>query len=111
MKAPKYRNVPVEWSGERFDSKAELARYRELMIMQQSGAINNLTRQVSFVLAPAVKIAGKTKRALTYRADFAYTDTATGEKVIEDKKGVLTQAYIIKRHLMKHIHGIEIREV
>lgn len=110
MKA-KYRNVPVTWNGERFDSKAELARFLALQTMQKAGRIRDLTRQVAFVLAPAVKIQGKTKRALTYRADFSYIDVASGARVVEDKKGAITQVYVIKRHLMKSVHNIEIREV
>ena len=109
MKAPKYRNTKVEWNGEKFDSKAECSRYASLLVMQKAGRISGLTRQVSFVLAPKVIIGGKVKRSLIYRADFGYKDAA-GKPVVEDVKGQLTQAYIIKRHLMKSIHGIDILE-
>lgn len=109
-KPSKYKNVKTEWAGEKFDSQAELHRWLVLKGMERGGMIRDLTRQVSFELAPAVKIGGKTKRALTYRADFSYIDTKTGEKVTEDKKGALTAVYKIKRHLMKSVHGIDIRE-
>ncbi len=109
-KASKYSNERIELNGETFDSRAECSRYQHLLIMQRAGMIKDLTRQVSFVLADAVKINGKVKRALTYRADFAYTEVNTGKKIVEDKKGALTHEYKIKRHLMKSVHGIDILE-
>ncbi len=108
MTVAKYRNKKTEWNGETFDSKAECRRYQALIIAQQAGHITDLTRQVSFVLAPKTVIDGKTKRALVYRADFSYLQN--GKKVVEDVKGVLTAVYIMKRHLMKTIHGIDILE-
>lgn len=54
-------------------------------------------------------IQGKAKRSLIYRADFAYVEN--GSKVVEDVKGKLTEGYKIKRHLMKTVHGIEIKEI
>ncbi|HEY0586235.1 MAG TPA: DUF1064 domain-containing protein [Pseudoduganella sp.] len=109
MKTRKYSNTRVEWNGEKFDSKAECSRYASLLVMQKAGRISDLTRQVSFVLAPKVVIGGKAKRSLIYRADFGYKD-ATGKPVVEDVKGSLTAVYKIKRHLMKSIHGIDILE-
>jgi len=109
-KPSKYSNERVELNGESFDSRAECARYQHLLIMKRAGLIKDLTRQVSFVLAEAVKINGKTKPALTYRADFGYTVVASGERVVEDKKGALTDVYKVKRHLMKSVHGIDILE-
>lgn len=109
MKARKYRNTKVEWRGEKFDSQAECSRYASLLVMQKAGRISELTRQVSFILAPKVIIGGVPKRSLIYRADFSYKD-ATGKPVVEDVKGALTAVYKIKRHLMKSIHGIDILE-
>lgn len=106
----KYGNARTEVDGEMFDSASEAQRYRQLQIMQLAGLISGLTRQVSFELAPAVMINGQRKRALTYRADFSYTETESGQRIVEDKKGALTDVYKIKRHLMKSIHGIDIRE-
>lgn len=108
--ASKYGNKRIEVDGEKFDSKAEAARYRDLVLLQRAGRISNLTRQVSFVLAPAAMVAGKPKRALVYRADFQYVGE-DGEVTVEDVKGALTEAYKIKRHLMVTVHGIQISEV
>lgn len=107
---PKYGNSKATLNGEKFDSRAELARYQTLLKLEQAGGISQLTRQVSFVLAPKAVVAGKLKRSLIYRADFQYRDHATGRMVVEDTKGVLTEAYKIKRHLMKTLHGIDILE-
>lgn len=106
----KYGNVRTSIDGEVFDSAAEAARYTQLRLLERAGQIFELTRQVSFELAQAVVINGIHKRPLTYRADFAYRDAATGQRVVEDKKGALTEAYKIKRHLMKAIHNIDILE-
>lgn len=108
----KYGNVKTTTrDGTTFDSRAEYERYQQLLLLELAGQISGLSRQASFVLAPAVAINGKTKRALVYRADFTYTDTRTGQKVVEDVKGApLTAVYKIKRHLMMHLYGIAILE-
>lgn len=105
----KYGNRKVTVAGEKFDSAAEASRFYTLDCLQREGKISELTRQVSFVLAPGAIVAGKMKRSLIYRADFQYRDVA-GQLVVEDKKGVLTEGYKIKRHLMKTIHNIDIKE-
>jgi len=107
-KPSKYRAQKVTIDGITFDSKKEGARYQQLLMMQRAGKIHNLELQPSFELAPAVTIAGKTKRALIYRADFAYTEN--GVEIVEDCKGMLTDVYKIKRHILKHVHNIDIRE-
>lgn len=94
-----------------FDSKAEGRRYSQLVLMQKAGQVAGLTLQVPFVLAQSVKFAGATraKPALRYVADFVYTDVAAGVIVVEDCKGVLTEGFKIKRHLMLSVHGVDVR--
>ena len=106
----KYSNVRTTINGETFDSASEAERFRQLVLLQKAGRIRELTRQVSFVLAPAVVINGARKRALTYRADFGYVDVSTGARIVEDRKGALTDVYKLKRHLMKSVHNIDILE-
>ena len=65
---------------------------------------------MSFELAQAVVLDGRKRPPLRYVADFVYRDSA-GQMVVEDVKGVRTQGYRIKRHLMLAVHGIEVREV
>ena len=109
---PKYRNKKTEIGGVKFDSKAEASRFVELKRMEEAGLISNLKRQVSFELAPAVKIPGKRRMSppLRYFADFVYEQD--GKQIIEDVKGVETEGYRIKRHLMAvaGFHIVEVRK-
>lgn len=115
MSAPrKYGNHPTVVDGHRFDSKKEARRYQELRYLEQKGVIENLALQVAFELAPSVRFDAekRAKPALKYVADFAYV--ADGRRVVEDvKSGATARAasYRIKRHLMKSVHGIEVKEV
>lgn len=104
----KYFNKKIRVDGVWYDSKAEYARWIDLVNQQNNGEIQNLQRQVTFILAPAVVLKGRKKPALKYKADFAYTKN--GIPVVEDKKGCVTDAYMIKKHLMKSVHNIEILE-
>ena len=100
----KYRNRRVTIDGYTFDSQAEAARFRVLRMMLNAGQISELTLQKSFpCIVNGVKVC-------TYVADFAYRNAA-GEFTVEDVKGVLTQAYVIKKKLVKALHGVDIREV
>lgn len=106
----KYRNKKTEIGGVKFDSKAEASRFVALKRMEEAGLITDLRRQVSFELAPAVKIPGKGRMSppLRYFADFVYVQD--GKQVIEDVKGYLTEVYKLKRHLMA-VAGYRIVEV
>lgn len=105
----KYRNRKTEFAGLTFDSRAEAERYGELMILEKTGAITGLQRQVAYELAPPVKFEGASRqtRALRYVADFAYWENE--RRIVEDVKGVRTREFEIKRHLMKSQLGLEIR--
>ena len=92
-------------TGEVFDSKKEYYRWCELKLMERAGKISDLQRQVKYELIP--KQNGE--RACTYVADFVYIDS-DGNTVVEDTKGVRTDAYRIKRKLMLFVHGIKIKE-
>ena len=114
LKGAKYRNQPTVVEGHRFDSKKEARRYQELRYLEQKGVIENLALQVAFELAPSVRFEDekRAKPALKYVADFVYSEG--GRRIVEDVKSGATAkaaAYRIKRHLMKAVHGIEVREV
>lgn len=105
----KYGNKKTEVDGITFDSKAEARRYGQLKLLERAGAIQGLTLQPVFVLIPSVTVQGRKRPAIKYKADFQYIE---GEKrVVEDVKGVRTPVYNLKRHLMKYVHGIDIKEV
>lgn len=107
--ARKYRNHRTTVGDLTFDSKAEAKRWQELTLLQRAGQISDLERQVAFVLAPGVKFAGarRAQPALRLVVDFAYREH--GEQVLEDVKGVITTAFTIKRHLLKAVHGVDVR--
>ena len=118
----KYKSHKTNVNGVIFDSKKEYNRYIELTLLSRSGAIKGLKRQVKFELIPAqyepdiINPRGKVKkgklieRAVSYIADFVYTDE-NGKTVVEDTKGFRTKDYIIKRKLLLYMHGIRIKEI
>lgn len=107
----KYGNRKTIIGNRIFDSKREADRYRELMLMQKAGEIDDLRTQVKYELIP--KQYGEDgkllEKSVNYYADFVYQEN--GKTVVEDAKGCRTKEYIIKRKLMLQVHGIRIREV
>ena len=115
-KASKYGNKKVEVNGITFDSKREAKRYMELNALERAGEIQNLRRQVKYLLIPSQRIDGKVvEREVTYIADFQYEQN--GETIVEDVKGYRNPSsagyakFVIKRKLMLSVWGIRIREV
>lgn len=105
----KYRNTKTIVAGLTFDSRREAARWQELQLLERAGQIRGLRRQVAFALVPGVKFAGaaRARPAIRYVADFVYVEH--GREVIEDSKGVETQEFKLKRHLLLALHGLEVR--
>lgn len=96
-----------------FDSAQEARRWKELTALQAKGHIRGLRRQVKYELIPTQKAEWKgdrTERPVAYVADFVYTVASTGMEVVEDSKGMRTPDYVIKRKLMRYMHGIRILE-
>ena len=112
-KESKYHSEKVTIDGETFDSRREARRWTELKMLQQAGEIRALRRQVKYVLIPTQRDEnGKLiEKEASYWADFVYTDTRTGEKIVEDAKGFRTPEYRIKKKLMLWVYGIRIVEV
>lgn len=114
-KRNKFNAVKVELDGMTFDSKKEYKRYIELKAMQQRGEITRLEHHTKFELAPKTEIEGekRAKPALRYFADFTYYNI-TGEYIVEDVKSAATRklaSYRNKKHLMKTVLNIDVREV
>lgn len=120
----KYHNIKTRG----YDSRKEAERSRVLHLLEKAGKIRDLREQVPYELIPKqtemgtriVTRRGKqvvqtvekvVERPVVYVADFVYYDPVTEETVVEDTKGVRTDAYIIKRKLMLYVYGIRIREV
>jgi hypothetical protein len=108
-KKSKYNNKKVVIDGFKFDSEREGERYLELKLMQKAGIISNLQLQVPFILAPGCVLDGRKKPAMKYKTDFVYEEN--GRTVIEDVKGKITALYRAKKHLMKTVLGLEIKEI
>ncbi|WP_339352177.1 DUF1064 domain-containing protein [Acinetobacter beijerinckii] len=111
----KFNAQKVEMDGMTFDSKKEHKRYIELKAMQQRGEIRDLQHHTKFELAPKTKLEGekRAKPALRYFADFTYYNTR-GEYIVEDVKSEVTRkkdSYRNKKHLMKTVLNIDVREV
>lgn len=107
----KYKSRKISLPDGTFDSQLEAAHWQALKARQHLGEISGLTRQVAYLLAEAVTIQGRRRPALKYLADFVYRDNSTGQTVVADAKGVMTEGYRIKRHLLKATHGIDILEL
>jgi len=108
----KYKAKKTEVDGIKFDSQKEANRYLELLAFQKAGFIQDLHRQVRFELQPSYKKNGKTIRAISYVADFAYYDTFRGQKILEDTKGYRTDVYKLKKKIFEYVYpDFEIKEV
>ncbi|MCR5466797.1 MAG: DUF1064 domain-containing protein [Lachnospiraceae bacterium] len=117
----KYHNHKIVIGGMKFDSKKEAMRWVELNHLQDAGEITNLRRQVKLTLIPAqregetitargIQRPGKViERECFYVADFVYEQD--GQTVVEDVKGMKTDAYILKRKMLLHFYGIRIKEI
>ena len=119
--ATKYGAKKVVADGITFDSKKEYRRYCELKLLEKSGVISELQRQVKYILIPSqrepdtigprggVKKGKVIEKECAYIADFVYKEN--GQTIVEDTKGFRTTEYVIKRKMMLYVHGIKIREV
>jgi hypothetical protein len=106
-KRSKHKNNRCESKrGEKFDSEGELNRWEILQLLEQSGKISELRRQVRFHFI----INGVNCGA--YDADFVYVEN--GVQVVEDFKSEHTaklRMFILKKKLMLAVHGIKIKVV
>jgi hypothetical protein len=99
-KKSKYNSKKIEVDGLKFDSKTEYKRWTELVLLEKSGHIQNLQRQVTFELQPKFKKKGVSYRAITYVADFTYV--VGGVLIVEDRKGFCDQKFPIKKKLFEY---------
>lgn len=105
----KYGNKKVEINGIVFDSKREARRWLELDALAKAGEIQDLERQVPFLLIPSQSVDGKVvERAVSYVADFQYREN--GKTIVEDVKGAKTKDYLLKRKMLLFFYGIRIKE-
>ena len=103
-KKSKHGNKWVKYDGINFQSIREKNRYIILKMLEKNGTILELQLQVKYEICPKTDL----YRKIDYVADFVYIEN--GKIIVEDSKGFLTDIYKLKRKLMYHIHGIEIKE-
>lgn len=113
-KRSKYGASKAIINGITFHSRAEAARYSDLVRMQAAGVISDLQLQVRFPLmgvgSALLRIVSEgypKGRVVNYVADFVYTEA--GQTVIEDVKGMATPEYKLKKAIMACM-GHQIRE-
>lgn len=95
----KYKNVRMVYQGHGFDSKAELAFYMRLLLLQASGVVRKIYRQVPIHL-PALNGV----RGTIYRLDFLVTMNAPYQPEDHlDVKGKDTQTSKVKRSVASHV--------
>lgn len=105
-----------------FDSKKEAERFDQLLLMQKAGQIRGLRLQAQFTLQESyITPEGDRVQAIRYVADFAYERKTSEDAygcvywlpVVEDVKSraTKTQAYEIKKRLLRERTGIRIIEV
>ena len=113
----KYRNKKIVVDGLIFDSRKEGERWKELKLLESSGEIEKLERQVNFHLLPKQTGSdGKVlERKVDYVADFCYIRVKDQKLVVEDVKGYRDggayRVFVIKRKLMLSVWGIKIDEI
>lgn len=97
-----------------FDSAKEARVYDDLLIRLKAKEISNLRLQVQYELLPKQRLTnGKLERNVRYLADFVYEEDGI-TRVVDVKgyrKGTAYAVFVIKRKLMKWVHGIEIIEI
>lgn len=108
----KYGNKKCEYNGIKFDSKAEMQRFKYLHHLEQIGMIHSLTVQPKFQLQQKFERNGVKYQAEHYVADFRYI--LDYQEVIEDVKGMATPLYKskLKRFLFKNedVEFLEVRQ-
>ena len=82
-----------------FDSKKEMQRYRDLVMLQKLGQVLFFLRQVPFRLPGGV----------TYRVDFVIW-WPDGRTTFEDVKGHKTEVYRLKKRLVEAHYPVKIIE-
>ena len=109
----KYNAIRTSVGGRSFASRAEAARYSELVMLEQSGGLRDLVCQPSwrFPIAGAeLRLVGS-NRPVRYTADFQYFCVHRNKIVVEDVKGVLLADAALRIALMRAVHNITVELV
>jgi len=99
----------MDYNGIKFSSKKELNRYKELVLLEKSGAIRDLVCQPRYTLQESFTLNNVNYRKIEYIADFEYYDMSLLMRVVEDVKSPFTKklpVYGIKKKLFLRKYGM-----
>jgi len=98
----------VTIDGIKFRSALEAKRYSQLKILLQNGDITDLELQPEYPIIITSLKTGETKKVGKYHADFRYHDVLLDETIVEDVKGMMTEAAALRIKIVKVMYDIEI---
>ena len=100
-------------AGHKHDSKREAARCDELHLLLRAGDIERLEQQPQYWFAiNGVQIKHQNGRRVGFKPDFRYWDRHSGSEIVEDAKGMKTEAYVLRAAIFRALFpSVELREV
>lgn len=110
-KQSKYKNKKVVYDGIEFHSQKEGNYYLKFKAMRDLGLIRDLELQKEYILQDKFVLNGKTRRKITYKADFSYVTTEDNKLHVVDVKGFKTEVYKLKKKLFEYKYKVELEEV
>lgn len=113
-KRSKFFSKKVIVEGIKFDSIKEANTYLKLKELEKKGKIKDLELQKEYVLQEKFKLNNKTRRSITYRADFKYITTKDDKLHVVDVKSPYTakdKVYRIKKKMFEYKYKIELEEI
>jgi hypothetical protein len=100
------RSITID--GITFRSLLEGRRYSQLKLLLANGDITDLELQPKYPLIITSLVTGKTKKVGNFHADFKYYDTLLKVWIVEDTKGVMTEAAALRIKIAQALYDIEI---
>lgn len=114
MLRSKFFSKKVVIDGITFDSKKEGEYYLKLKEDQKKGLIKDLELQKEYILQDKFKVGNRTRRQITYKADFSYITTQDDKLHVVDVKSPYTakdKVYRLKKKLFEYRYGMELEEI
>lgn len=99
--------------GHTHDSRREAGRCNELHLLQRAGDIEDLEQQPQFwFIIDGKPVKHENGRRVGFKPDFRYVDRHSGCDIVEDAKGVRTEAYVLRAAMFRALFPtIVLREV
>jgi hypothetical protein len=111
FKTRKYHNVPVEIDGRKIPSKAQARRHLEIRQGVVSGAILGNLSEISVMLpgGSRMRLDELNNEPVAYPCESCGHHNVIPTLIFEDTKGVITEAWEVKRKLFEASLGVKIR--